>query len=153
MCDYNVRGFYYKDNVDSQVTLYINKFEFEKNTKLDSSEKINKNMTHDDLKRAAEMFVYLNVCPGTAWHDWFNFYKDIFLKQTPQQMVLTLNRMMKKNIDKSIQEVNEELLNKISVLFPLQYKEIQNLLLMQGGNSSFSLDNSRLSFASTGGII
>ena len=59
-----------------------------------SSELILENITTEDLKNGAEMFVYLNYCPGNL-KSWFVFYKDLFQNQSPAQIMLTLNRMMK----------------------------------------------------------
>ena len=59
-----------------------------------SSELILENITSEDLKNGAEMFIYLNYCPGNL-KSWFVFYKDLFQNQSPSQIMLTLNRMMK----------------------------------------------------------
>ena len=59
-----------------------------------SSELILENITSEDLKNGAEMFIYLNYCPGNL-KSWFVFYKDLFQNQSPAQIMLTLNRMMK----------------------------------------------------------
>ena len=51
---------------------------------------------NDDLKTAAEMYIYLTICPGTL-KPWFVFFKDIFEVHSPQNILLTLNRIMKTN--------------------------------------------------------
>ena len=52
------------------------------------------NMTIEDLKNAAEMFMYLNTCIGSL-KPWFVFYKDLFKNKSPDLIILTLNRIMK----------------------------------------------------------
>ena len=51
-------------------------------------------MTNKELKTAAEMFLYLNMCPPTI-KPWLVFYKELFQTQSPDQIILTLNRLMK----------------------------------------------------------
>ena len=61
---------------------------------IESSEQINDNKTNEDLKIAAEMFLYLFMCPETI-KPWTVFYKDLFLTQSPdQKIILTLNRVL-----------------------------------------------------------
>ena len=66
-------------------------------------------MKDETLDSSAEIFVYLFSCPGQVaprftppemqkWFQaWFRFYSDLF-KTTPEQIILTLNRMMKRSI-------------------------------------------------------
>ena len=69
---------------------------------------INSTPTADQLKTGAEMFIYLNICPGKLDADstidlehwfksWFLFYTDLFMNQSPDNIILTLNRLMKSN--------------------------------------------------------
>ena len=60
---------------------------------IDSSEQINDTLTKEELRHAAEMFVYLIMCPETI-KPWLVFYRDLFLTQSLDQIILTLNRMM-----------------------------------------------------------
>ena len=62
--------------------------------KIESSEQINDTLTKEELKTAAEMFLYLNTCP-TAIKPWIVFYKDLFQTQSPDQIILSLNRVTK----------------------------------------------------------
>ena len=66
----------------------------EEQLKTNSSDERFNNMTAEDLKTAAEMFIYLNMCPE-AIKPWIVFYKEIFENESPDQIILTLNRMMK----------------------------------------------------------
>ena len=52
------------------------------------------NMTDEDLKNAAEMFIYLNTCVDTL-KPWFIFYKELLQNSSPEEIILTLNRIMK----------------------------------------------------------
>ena len=52
------------------------------------------NLTNEELTTVAEMFIYLNMCPGTT-KPWIGFYKYLFRTQSPDQIVLTLNRLVK----------------------------------------------------------
>ena len=52
------------------------------------------NLTKEELKTVAEMFIYLNMCPNIWFKFWASFYDDLFL-QTTDKILLTLNRMMK----------------------------------------------------------
>ena len=49
--------------------------------KIQSSELRFNNISMEDLKSAAEMFIYLNICPSYDWYDWFHswhlFFKDL----------------------------------------------------------------------------
>ena len=61
------------------------------------------NITLENLKHAAEMFIYLkteNPCTDSLkeWLNvWGTIYTDIFENQSPQEILLSLNRMMKIN--------------------------------------------------------
>ena len=61
---------------------------------LESSDHINDTLTNKELKTAAEMFFYLIMCPNTI-KPWILFYKDLFQTQSPYQIILSLNRVMK----------------------------------------------------------
>ena len=59
-----------------------------------SSEQINETLTHKELKTTGEMFLHLLMC-RTTMKPWLLFYKNIFQTQSPDQILLTLNRIMK----------------------------------------------------------
>ena len=101
---------------------------------MESSEHINDSLTNEDLKTAAEMFLYLNICPdlnSPSFKTWLPFYKDLFLTQSAAKIVLTINRTLKKNIigDDMIYDNNKNIFTKITNLLELKYEEIQRLLL------------------------
>ena len=91
----------YNSNLDfaSQVEA------LEKQLGIESSDEKFENMTADVLKIGAEMFIYLNACPGklnlpvyTTLENWFQewrkFYIDLFNGQPVDLIALSLNRMM-----------------------------------------------------------
>ena len=111
-----------------------------------SSELALTNMTHGALNIAVKIFFYLYSCPGQVapeakppemqrwFQSWFQFYKDLFKTKSQDDIILTLNRMMKSNINnyKNIQ-MNQKLFIKTSTLLKLKYEEIQKSL--SGGNT------------------
>ena len=77
---------------DNIIKAQIEKLE--KQLKIKPSQFAFENMTSEELKPAAEMFLFMGVCPGTL-KPWFVFYKNLFEKDSPHQILLTLNRLMK----------------------------------------------------------
>ena len=66
----------------------------EQKLKIESYEKINETLTNEKLKIAGEMFLYLSMCSSTI-KPWILFYEDLFQTQSPDQIILALNRMLK----------------------------------------------------------
>ena len=92
----------------------------EQKLQIESSEQIIETLTNDELKTAAELFVYLNMCPGTI-KPWIKFYKDLFQTQSPDQIILTLNRLMKGTRtpqNEYFHNLGEKFLNRVKSLFP-----------------------------------
>ena len=54
-----------------------------------SNEQIMENMTAENLKIAAEMFLYVNSCPDPL-KSWFLFYINLFERKTPDQGIMIL---------------------------------------------------------------
>ena len=81
---------------------------------IESSEQINKTLTNENLQSAGEMFLHLFMCPYTE-KPWLLFYKELFQTQSPDQIILTLNRIMKgprAQTNKFFKNVAEILLNR-----------------------------------------
>lgn len=105
---------------------------------------IMKNITRENLKTAAEMFIYLCTCPGNngEWKmenwfkSWYTFYSYLFQKQSTYQIILTLNRMMKSSLpqNKDGKLMAETIFKKLSPLLSLKYEEIQSMLPLEGRN-------------------
>ena len=92
----------------------------EQKLQIESSEQIIETLTNDELKTAAELFVYLNMCPGTI-KPWIKFYKDLFQTQSPDQIILTLNRLMKGTRtpqNEYFHNLGEKFLNRVKSLIP-----------------------------------
>ena len=77
----------------------------EQELQIESTDATFQNMTSTNLEAAAEMFIYLNMCPGqvkalprTAIHQryqsWFRLYDELFKNKSPDVIILTLNRLL-----------------------------------------------------------
>ena len=86
-CDYD--GLY-EEEEDRQSRVEA----LERNFRMNSSKVVLDNITDEVLKLSAEMYIYLNICPGTLG-SWFLFYQDLFKTQTLNEIILTLNRLTK----------------------------------------------------------
>ena len=62
---------------------------------LKASDSKHKNIDNT-LKTAAEMFIYLYTCPDKH-NTWFAFYMDVFETLSINEILLTLNRILKGN--------------------------------------------------------
>ena len=62
--------------------------------KIESSEQIYNTLSNEELKTAAEMFLYLNSCPPDSSSTWLFFYENLFLYQPLDHIMLTLNRII-----------------------------------------------------------
>ena len=116
--------------------------------KIESSEQINETLTMEELQTAGEMFLYLNTCPiqyNDTWTlNWSIFYTYLFLTQAADQIILTLNRMMKTKIpqDKDATVRAEKLMKRISSLMSLSFEKIQTLLPGKTSrNESFTIED------------
>ena len=107
------------------------------------SEQRFKNTTVRHLEKAAEMFIYLNSCPGSGslklwFKSWSSFYDDLFRTKPPDEIILTLNRMMK---NKSLEGEGPKLFRKTAALLSLKYEKIQNMFPKVQQNSFSKTDN------------
>ena len=103
----------------------------EQKLQIESSEQINDILSNEELKAAAGMFIYLNTCPDSWFKSWFSFYKKLFLTQPANQIILTLNRMMKTKTsqeDKYAKIRTGNLLLRVKSLLSLKFDDIQSLL-------------------------
>ena len=119
----------------------------ERKLKIQSSEVRLDNILMEDFKSAAEMFIYLNICPSYDWYKWFNswrlFYHDLFNHQPLDQILLTLNRLMKSNI---VEDENmdgkvraEKLFRKLTTLTDITFEQIESMLPGPGGTKNISV--------------
>ena len=98
------------------------------------------NVSAEDLKMAADMFMYLNMCPGDwtsselvepyqLWFKaWFIFYNDLFKTNSVNKIILTLNRLINNSKDKNDKQRNQKIFERAADVFSLQYKEAQKML-------------------------
>ena len=103
----------------------------EQKLQIKPSEQKIESLTNEDLKIAAEIYTYLIACPNNLWFKfWYSFYKDFFLTQPANQIILTLNRMTKittpQNQDGKLRA--EKLLQRTASLLSLKFEDIQSLL-------------------------
>ena len=78
----------YDDDKVSQVV------KVEKYLNIEASDSRLETMTAEDLKIPGEMFMFLILCPD-SFRPWMVFYKDLLKNKSADQLLLTLNRIMK----------------------------------------------------------
>ena len=89
----------------------------------------------------AMMYLYLNTCPG-IYRPWFAFYKNLFETQSPNKIILTLNRLMKGTItpqNKFLKGLAQNIFRRLASLLSLRYEEIQSMSQSQGMTKNESL--------------
>ena len=113
----------------------------EQNLKINSSDEIYKNITAQELEVPAMMYLYLNTCPG-IYRPWFAFYKILFESQSPNKIILTLNRLMKGTItphNEFLKGLAQNIFQRLASLLSLRYEEIQSMSQSQGMTKNESL--------------
>ena len=103
--------------------------------KYSDSVTVSKNVLKKHLKTAAEMFIYLSVEVSTLNKIWLKFYGNLFETQPATQIILTLNRMMRKSPLYNF-IVHEKLFRKATTLFKLKNQEIQSFMPGKSKNIS-----------------
>ena len=88
--------------------------------KSDDYDKI-QNFSSEQFKTAAEMFIYLNLCPKFML-DWLKLYVDLLQNGSPDVIIQTLNRIMitargKKDI--TIRDITKKIFEKALNIFEL----------------------------------
>ena len=119
----------YEDMILKQLKMVEHELQY------NSSDEILEDITASDLKISAEMYIFLNICPhgdyATWFKTWYSFYTDLFKTQSPDEIILTLNRMTKINAaqtkDGNVM-MAEKLLKEATSLMTLKYQEIKSLL-------------------------
>ena len=89
------------------------------------NDRLNK-MTRPILNFASDLFFNLMVCSDSL-KPWFLFYKDLFQNQSPQKIVLTLNRILKGNKthwNKKLKDIAQKIFKEVSYSLSLRYTEI-----------------------------
>ena len=86
-----------------------------------STSTVFESISEGHLKDAADMFLY--TCPNPLKH-WFIFYKDLLQNQSPDEIVLKLNRILKGGNSpesKYLKTIASGLFQRITTLFSLKY--------------------------------
>ena len=116
----------------------------EQQLQLESTERILETLTNEELRTAAEMFTYLNTCPDSWYMSWSSFYRDLFLTKPADQIILTLNRMMKTTKTSQNKEDilgAEKLFNRTASVLSLKFHEMQSSLPEMGFISDLSINH------------
>ena len=87
--------------------------------------------------------IYLKNCPGDddsrKWfQSWSNFYTDLFQTQTADQIILTLNRMIKTQDGRVM---SEKVLKRIAAILALKYEAIQSMLIPEHAKNTSEKGN------------
>ena len=106
---------------------------------IESSELITDTLTNKELQAAGEIFLYLCMCPDSWFKSWSKFYKMLFLTRPADQILLTLNRMMKTIQDKDTKLLTENLLQRTKSLLSLQKGKSGSAKEFMTSNGTFYL--------------
>ena len=108
--------------------------------KINAVQKFNfENMTEDELRVPAALFLKLVICPQN-FKPWFTFFRDLFQNESADQIILSLNRILKnKNTmqTKDLRTIANKLFKRATTLFSLNYTKlnIDNMDFHKEGNS------------------
>ena len=87
------------------------------------------------LTNAAEMFLYLYICPhfpnteSVVWFQrWSGFYNELFKTSATDHILLTLNRMLKQEVVGNTQGKVESVLKTTATLLLLKFEQIRSIL-------------------------
>ena len=128
-CEYESRNSYFANSFLSDLNIKENINNLHHEIKVEPSEIKSLDIDPSTLKSAAEMFIYLNFCPKLlVISPWRKFYRDLFVKHSPDMFILTLNRIMITSRNKEgMSNVPEHLLRMIRETLQLQHQKIQVL--------------------------
>ena len=108
------------------------------------------NISSKTFEIAAEMFIYLNLCPKMMT-EWINFYARFFKDSPPNIIVLTLNRILKighQKKDRLIVELTKKVWSKVIEIFAFQIRGVEELTrtekLSKESLGEYSFENSSL---------
>ena len=110
----------------------------ENQLKMISNSMIFENMTKKTLEIAAKMYFYLNSCSDEI-KSWLIFYNDLFKKHQTDQIVLSLNRILRSDHtsrNNKFKSIAEKLFDKTTDIFILKYQLIKNITYGLGTENS-----------------
>ena len=92
------------------------------------------------LNSIGEMFIYLNYC-SKDMDPWVLLSKDLFLKQSPDLIILTLNRIIKM-FEKQKKDISfaTKIMEKITSVLSLNYQHIDDVLKMRNQDNIVTHD-------------
>ena len=132
---------YCKEGLYSEAQMSLNIDAIEGELNISSSKIIFPNWTNAELKSVADMFLYLNSCSDQL-KPWFLFYTDLFTKKSAEEIILTLNRILKGNEspkNKDFKNIGMKLFERSYDLFSLKHKEIK--MMIKGRRNSTWFEN------------
>ena len=95
-------------------------------------------ISRETLETAAQMYIYVRLCQHSI-KPWALFYMDLLQNKSPDEIMLTLNRILKADFkndqNKALLEIASDILKQITSLLQLKYGEIQDL--SRGRTNSF----------------
>ena len=94
------------------------------------------NITDADLNTAAQMIIYMcTTCTENSNPEWVRFYFNLFKTQSPNEIILTLNRLqvILSSVNNYITrfgvfETNLKLFNRTKAILGLKHKQIRGLI-------------------------
>ena len=110
----------------------------ENQLKMISNSMIFENMTKKTLEIAAKMYFYLNSCSDEI-KSWLIFYNDLFKNHQADQIVLSLNRILRSDHtsrNNKFKSIAEKLFDKTTDLFILKCQLIKNITYGLGTENS-----------------
>ena len=137
-------GLINKDATKSAVSLFKQKLQVKDCGELHQDcELINTNFTNTNLTKPAEMFFFLVFC-SKSLDNWFRFYEHLLRTQSPDHLLLTINKVLKSTKSKGeksqdIHDIAAKIFEKISSLFSLKFKTMKNIA--KGFNNLSEYDN------------
>ena len=87
------------------------------------------NMTNNELKVPAALFLKLIICPQ-HFKPWFSFFSDLFQKESADHIVLSLNRILKNTNSmqtNDLKAIANKLLERLTTLYSLKYLKLLNM--------------------------
>ena len=102
----------------------------EQQLKVESSGLRLNNITAGDLQTAAEILIHFYTCPESL-KNWFNFYTDLFQTQSPNKIVLTLNRLLK-GTNQDFESTITKILQKVNDMLELKYENMNSDSVAEG---------------------
>ena len=100
-------------------------------------------ISRETLETAAQMYIYVRLCQHSI-KPWALFYMDLLQNNSTDEIMLTLNRILKADFkndqNKALLEIASDILKQITSLLQLKYGEIQDL---SRGRTNSSLTNGK----------